>query len=492
MPIGFFSIRNIEELDFNKLVRQLPGGGGWNPFSTRGAYIRAILESYPLLQQHEINTPMRLAHFLGQGLVETGCFAHRAENLNYSASRLRQIFPGYFPTEEVARQYERKPERIANRVYANRLGNGPPESGDGWRYRGRGFFQLTGRENYRRYGEVAGVDLENEPELIERDLKKSLQVAAAYFQHMGLGAYADRNDCAAVSRGVNRGNPRHTRPAHGEADRILWTNKALDLVKDPQALLARTSTDGVLRVGASGEEVRKLQRALSDLGYPVGAVDGIFGPATRRAVLAFQDEFGLPTTGEVDAATRAELDKELAGPIEVNAPPPLAPLETGRSPSLDPAQSSSTVDLAPDQTAPTTAQPMPEPQPPALGTEAPSSASAPSTEAPPDAAVSVERSAGEAAAPPAAEAQAPLEAIEPETSAEPVESQAAAEAAPDTPAAAPEPPPAAADAGPVEPTQEGNGAEVGAPNPETPPQEDSPRAGPLSSTSAPPPATTQI
>jgi len=322
----FFSIGNIEELDFNKLVKQLPGSGGWNASSTRGRYVRAILESHPLLEQYEINTPMRLAHFIGQGLVETGYLTLRVENLNYSAARLREIFPNYFHTEELAREYERQPERIANRVYADRLGNGPPESGEGWRYRGRGFFQLTGKDNYRRYGEVAGVDLVNDPELIERDLKKSIQVAAAYFQHVGLGPYADRDDSAAVSRGVNRGDPRAARPAHGEALRIQWTNKAMDLVRDPQALLARAANDEALRSGATGERVRTLQAALSQLGYAVGPVDGVFGPATRRAVLAFQDEHELPVTGAVDPATQAALDAALA-PVPEPSPAEQPPAE---------------------------------------------------------------------------------------------------------------------------------------------------------------------
>ncbi|MGD9982034.1 MAG: peptidoglycan-binding protein [Hyphomonadaceae bacterium] len=345
----FFSIDNIEELDFNKLVRQLPGGGGWNPFNTRGAYIRAILESYPLLQQYEINTPMRLAHFLGQGLVETGCLAHRAENLNYSAERLRAVFPSYFPTDEIAREYERKPERIANYVYANRLGNGPPESGDGWRYRGRGFFQLTGRENYRNYGQIAGFDLENDPELIERDLKKSLQVAAAYFKHVGLGAFADSDDCAAVSRGVNRGNPRASRPAHGEADRILWTNRAIDLVRDPQALLVRASNDGVLRIGATGEPVKEVQRWLVALGYAIGPIDGVFGPATRRALVSFQEEHRLNITGTVDEATRTAIKTELNMAPQTIDMPAVVP-----APAPEPAPT-------PEAPAPSAGDPQPAP-----------------------------------------------------------------------------------------------------------------------------------
>ncbi|OQW55440.1 MAG: hypothetical protein A4S17_06165 [Proteobacteria bacterium HN_bin10] len=433
----FFSIGNIEELDFNALVRQL-GGGGWNPFTTRGQYVRAILESYDLLQQFEINTPARLAHFIGQGLVETGGLAHRVENLNYSAERLRRIFPRYFPTDEIAREYERKPERIANRVYANRLGNGPPESGDGWRYRGRGFFQLTGKANYLKYGEIAGFDLVNDPELIERDLKKSLHVAAAYFKSAGLGPFADRDDSAAVSRGVNRGDPLDTAPAHGEADRILWTNRALDLVKDPQKLLVRASNDEVLRNGASGERVRELQRALAELGYPVGAADGIFGPATRRAVVNFQNEHGLETTGAVDQATQAAITAALGGPVEA-APPPVSP------------------PVAPPPVAP---PPVAQPE-------------APVAESPPPA-VAQEPAAPVAETP----APAPVEPPPPEPS--------APEPAPEPPPSAPEQPaPEAPVAAPEAPAAEGSPSE--APPPEAPTTTEPPQPeAPAASSDTPP------
>src|SRR5690606_14453116 len=148
------------------------------------------------------------------------------------------------------------------------------------------------KKNYIDYGQIAGVDLVGDPELMERDLKRSVKVAAAYFQSAGLAEFADRNDIAAVSRGVNRGDPRSRAPAHGEALRIQWTTNAIALVRDPQALLASGAVGGAqstLGVGSTGEEVKKVQRWLAALGYAAGAADGIYGPATRRAVLAFQD-----------------------------------------------------------------------------------------------------------------------------------------------------------------------------------------------------------
>ena len=100
-----------------------------------------------LLDKYEVNTPMRLSHFFAQAHHESG-LKPISENLNYKADRLCKVFPKYFTNIELANQYEKQPVLIANRVYANRMGNGDEKSGDGYNYRGRGFFQITGKENY--------------------------------------------------------------------------------------------------------------------------------------------------------------------------------------------------------------------------------------------------------------------------------------------------------------------------------------------------------
>ena len=105
-------------------------------------------------------TPARAAHFFAQCGHETGDFRLYLENLNYGAKGLRGLFGKYFPTDALAAQYERQPEKIANRIYANRMGNGPESSGDGYKFRGRGLVQLTGRENYTKFGEAVGMDVE--------------------------------------------------------------------------------------------------------------------------------------------------------------------------------------------------------------------------------------------------------------------------------------------------------------------------------------------
>lgn len=117
------------------------------------------------MDEFEINTPLRVAAFLAQLAHESNEFTHFEENLNYRWQRLRVVFRKYFPTDESAKPYDHQPQRIANRVYANRLGNGDEASGDGWRFRGRGPLQITGRENYQKCSELLGVDLIANPDL---------------------------------------------------------------------------------------------------------------------------------------------------------------------------------------------------------------------------------------------------------------------------------------------------------------------------------------
>ena len=106
------------------------------------------------MAKFELNTPLRLAHFLAQAGHESGGFKAVQENLNYGAKGLRSIFGKYFPDDAKALLYERKPEKIANLVYGGRMGNGPEPTGDGWKFRGRGYIQLTGRDNYTAFSKA--------------------------------------------------------------------------------------------------------------------------------------------------------------------------------------------------------------------------------------------------------------------------------------------------------------------------------------------------
>ena len=155
----------------------------------------------------EINTPLRLAHFLAQCGHESGGFKLTQENLNYSAKGLNGIFKKYFPTLESAVPYERKPEKIANKVYGGRMGNGAEASGEGWKFHGRGFIQLTGKDNYTAFTKSIGEDCVNNPDLVAS--KYALASAAWFFNKNGLHKMADggANDATvtSITKRVNGG-----------------------------------------------------------------------------------------------------------------------------------------------------------------------------------------------------------------------------------------------------------------------------------------------
>ena len=167
-------------------------------------YIDALNEIMP---KYGIDTPLRIAHFLAQIIYESGYLKDKEENLNYSAERLLQIFPKYFKTKEEAQNYARKPEAIANRVYGNRsdLGNGDEKSGDGWKYRGRGLIQLTGKSNYEKCGQAIGYSLLYDPDLILRKKDVSVTVACWFWISRNLNALADKDDIEAITKKINGG-----------------------------------------------------------------------------------------------------------------------------------------------------------------------------------------------------------------------------------------------------------------------------------------------
>lgn len=172
-----------------------------------------------------ITTRRRAAHFLAQIGHESASLSRVEENLNYSAQRLCEVFPNHF-TPQTAADYRRQPERIANRIYANRMGNGTEASGDGWRYRGRSPIQLTGRNNYRAMAQLTGVPLEAAPD-IAADIEIGALIAATWWQANGLNTLADGGDILAVSRRVNLGTTRTQRTPNGLQDRIARTRRAV-------------------------------------------------------------------------------------------------------------------------------------------------------------------------------------------------------------------------------------------------------------------------
>lgn len=175
-----------------------------------------------------IDTPERIAAFLSQASHESARFTRLVENLNYSADGLARTWPNRYrgvdgKPNAAALAIARKPEFVANSVYSSRMGNGDTASGDGWRFRGRGIFQLTGRDGYRRCGEALGIDLLAKPESLELPLYAALS-AGWYWSSNGLNAIADGGDVRALTKRINGG---HT----GLAERLaLYESARLALV----------------------------------------------------------------------------------------------------------------------------------------------------------------------------------------------------------------------------------------------------------------------
>lgn len=152
-----------------------------------------------------IDTPLKLAHFLAQCGHESGGFKVTQENLNYSAKGLMGIFKKYFPSQDLAESYQRQPQKIANKVYASRMGNGPESSGEGFKFRGRGFIQLTGKDNYTAFGRAINEDITSNPDLVAS--KYPLLSAAWFFSKNCLRKCVDASDATVtnVTKCVNGG-----------------------------------------------------------------------------------------------------------------------------------------------------------------------------------------------------------------------------------------------------------------------------------------------
>ena len=179
-----------------------------------------VLEQIPqIMEKFSLNSPIRLAHFLSQCAHESGNFKAVTENLNYGAKGLRSIFGKYFKDDASAAAYERKPEKIANRVYSSRMGNGDEASGDGWKFRGRGYIQLTGKDNYSQFDKVVEDDILANPDLVAT--KYPLMSAAFFFEKNNLWKIcdggADKEDVIALTKRINGGT-------HGLDDRLAKFN----------------------------------------------------------------------------------------------------------------------------------------------------------------------------------------------------------------------------------------------------------------------------
>lgn len=175
-----------------------------------------------ILPDYEIDTPQRVACFLGQTAHESGGYRALRENLNYSAQGLNGIFKKYFPTIESATPFARQPEKIANKIYANRMGNGDEASGDGFRYRGRGLIQLTGHDNYQNFADSIEESLEETIKFLET-YEGAVQSACWFWESQNLNALADKMDIKLMTKKINGGYI-------GLEDRIKHINHAVHVL----------------------------------------------------------------------------------------------------------------------------------------------------------------------------------------------------------------------------------------------------------------------
>lgn len=270
-------------------------------------YLDAVAQGETLFKNAAITTPLRMAHFLAQALHETGGFRILRENMNYSAARLIQIFGvGHHSaavTGAEAASLVGRPEDIAERVYglgnphkARELGNSRP--GDGFRYRGNGILQTTGRGNHKRVGDAVGVDFETNPDLVT-DFRHALKPALTEWTDNTLNVFADKNDIRTITRKINGG-------FNGLPEREAWFDRVW--------LLLKAAGDPVesFEIGSGQDDVKELQQALNDLGAdPKLVVDGRYGPGTKQAVRAFQAAAGIKVDGIAGPVTQAAIKLRL-------------------------------------------------------------------------------------------------------------------------------------------------------------------------------------
>ncbi len=241
-----------------------------------------------IFPEYGIDTNKRIALFIAQCGHESAGWRLFEENLNYSADRLNVIFPKYFKNaQRDAREYHRQPEKIANVVYANRMGNGGIESGDGWYFRGRGPIQLTGLNNYQDFSTYIGIDVQFNSSLVTKDKKIALLSAIWYWNKHNLNYYADKSDINECTKIINGGY-------NGLEDRIYHYNKVLEILQNPQN--PQVSFE-IIKIGSRGDAVVTIQKHLG-LTY-----DGIFGRNTEEAVKIWQKNNNLIPDGIVGPKT---------------------------------------------------------------------------------------------------------------------------------------------------------------------------------------------
>ena len=251
----------------------------------------AMCEILPLW---EIDTAERVAGFIAQCGHESRNFNVLTENLNYSAKALNTFFPKYFKRAgRDANEYHRQPEKIANVIYANRMDNGDAASGDGWRFRGGGILQLTGRYNYTEFGEDVEMSAEEAVDYV-RTKKGALDSACWFWDENNINKHCDNMDIVKMTKRINGGTI-------GLEDRKKHYMHALDVLggdyEEPEVEYNQT-----IRQGSRGPLVAEVQEKLD-----IEPADGIFGPGTARIVKKWQSSNGLVADGIVGPKTLGKL-----------------------------------------------------------------------------------------------------------------------------------------------------------------------------------------
>ena len=256
-------------------------------------WYEAMCEILPLW---DINTIPRVAGFIAQCGHESRNFNVLTENLNYSAKALNTLFPKYFKRAgRDANEYHRQPEKIANVIYANRMDNGDTDSGDGWRFRGGGILQLTGRYNYTEFGEDVEMSAEEAVDYV-RTKKGALDSACWFWDENNINKHCDAMDILKMTKRINGGTI-------GLEDRKKHYMHALDVLGgDYEEPEHEYDLNQVLRKGSRGPLVAEVQEKLN-----IEPADGIFGPGTERLIKEWQDANGLTADGILGPNTLGKL-----------------------------------------------------------------------------------------------------------------------------------------------------------------------------------------
>lgn len=277
-----------------QLAQLIPG----NPYIPQWYHALSMI-----LPDYNIDTVPRVAAFVAQCAHESANFKFLKENLNYKAESLMRVWPSRFPNMAVAQQYAMQPEKIANKVYSDRMGNGPESSGDGWRYAGKGLIQLTGKDNYTRFAESIETPVEEIPDYLAT-FEGAVQSACWFWEVNGLNQWADAGDILTLTKRINGGviglEDRKKHYAH--ALHVLGQESGGHAVSESHTpTTGGADMNSVVRRGSRGETVAAVQARLGL------TADGDFGPGTEQALKNWQAANGLTPDGIAGPATLARL-----------------------------------------------------------------------------------------------------------------------------------------------------------------------------------------